>query len=124
MIKMTVREAIGAYQAIEKLPRLPNGKIAYRLGFIGDKLEQHFRQFEKQRVKLVKEFSETDGDGRRTFTPANRELLDAKVEELGDVEIEINRDAVKLDEVLGPTEDKWPQIEPGLLRALQSIIIE
>lgn len=124
MIKMTVREAIGAYHAIDKLPTLPNGKVSYTLGYIGDKLEQHYRRFEKERVKLVWELSEVDGEGRRTFTPANREQFEMKLEELGDVEVEISRDPVKLDDVLGPNEDKRPQIQPGVLRALQLIIVE
>jgi len=123
-IKMTLRQGIAAYQALEAMPRLPNGKISYTLGYIADKLEGHCRQFEKQREKMKREMAEADKDGRLIIPAAKLEELNAALEEMIDVEIEIGREPVKLADVLGTDPAKAPEIEPRLMRALQSIIVE
>jgi len=123
-IKLTVREAIDALRAIDSLPKLPSGKTAYHLGYIGGKLEPHSRAYDKMRQKLVIDLGELDEkDGRR--------VKGLKLEEFGqltnealDVEIEINREPLKLVDVLGTDEAKAPSIEPWIMRALQKIIVE
>lgn len=123
-IKMTLRQAIAAYQALDALPKIPNGKISYTLGYIGDKLEQHVRQFDKQRQKLTREMSEQDKEGKRVIPAGKVEAFSDALEDMLDVEIEISRDPVKLTDVLGGNPEVAPQIEPNVLRRLQLVIVE
>lgn len=123
-IKLTVREAIAAYKALEAMPPIQNGKIAYTLGYIGDKLEPHVRTFDKLSRKLARELGTIDQEGNRELkAQANDEFQD-QLEAAAEVEIEINREPVTLEEVLGQKEDRRPALAPGWMRALQKIILE
>lgn len=144
MIKMTVREAVGAYAAIEQLPRLVNVKIAHNLGVIGNKLESHIRAFEKLRDKLRRDMAEeveegdTNGVKKKTkkIPPEKTEEFTDELEKALDTEIEIEREPIKLadafpdapkgldSEDLVRWDEKYPRPTPSLLRALALVIVE
>jgi hypothetical protein len=125
-IKLTVREAVAAYQAIEGLPNLPNRKISYHLGRIGDFCEQETRRFEKEKQKLQREMvGEPDKDGNRKLLPDKQyEFIDALEELLDNEAVEIAKDTVTVEDVLGTDVAKQPEIAPATWRALAKIIVE
>jgi len=119
MIKMTLRDAIAAFQAIEMLPSIPDGKISYSIGYIGDKLEQHVRRFNKEREKIGRELA----GGKEVVPDEKMKEFTERLDSMLDVEIEIDRDPVKLDAVLGDRPEKRPEMKPAVLRALVGRII-
>ena len=50
MIKMSLRQAIAAYQALDEFPRVADMKISYELGYIAEKLEQRVRVLDTKGV--------------------------------------------------------------------------
>jgi len=119
-IKMTLRDAIAAFQAIEMLPIIPDGKTSYSIGYIGDKLEQHVRRFNKEREKIGREIA---GPGVELVPPEKMEEFNARVDAILDMEITVEREPVTLDAVLGEKPEKRPELKPSILRALVGRII-
>ena len=125
MIKMSLRQAIAAYQALDEFPRVPDLKISYELGYITDKLEQRVRLYEKERIKLLKANSVVGEDGVRKVDPAKADGVTEELEKmLDEIEITIERKPIKLDAIIGSDPTKQPQVQPALLKKLQGIIIE
>ena len=125
MIKLSLRQAVAAYQALEEFPRVPDIKISYELGYIGDKLEQRVRLFEKERIKVLRENSIVGDDGSRKIDPAKAEFVSELIDKmLDDIEITIDRKPIKLEAIIGNDPAKQPQIQPVMLKKLQAIIIE
>jgi hypothetical protein len=126
-IKMTVREAIGAYQAIERLPASPNGKANYDLGYISQKLEQGINVFERLRDRLTRELSveveETDektGTSRKVkrIPPEKMDDFTGQLEKALDAEITVERSPIVLAEYEGSDPKRKPNVEPSLWRPL------
>jgi len=127
MIKMTVREGLGAFQGIDKLPKLKDGKVDYNIGYIGSHLEAAVVAFQKRRDKLQREMSveydheleeevsveengktvrrmqKTGKTERRMKIPEVKlgEFTE-KIEEMLEAEFEINRDPIKYSAAFPP----------------------
>jgi len=126
-IKLTVREAIQVYQAIEMLPKLPDPKTGYHLGRIGDFCEQESRRYEKELRKLQDQVvvaGQVGKDGNRKVQPEKMKEYTEGIDKLLDIEVEIPRDTVTFDEVVGADQEKRPVVEPAVWRALGKIIVE
>lgn len=123
-IKLTVREAIAAQAAIERMPRIPDGKVGYALGRIADFCEQEASRYRRELIKLQKELT-IPGEGLTVKVKPDKqaEYLEAN-DALLDTEVEIPREPLTLDQVLGPKEESRPQIEPGIWKALSKIVLE
>lgn len=135
-ITLTVRQAIGVFNAQSQLPKLPDQKIAYTLGYIADKCEQQFRTFNRERAKLHDQMSQSvevavpDQPGKTETVPkvpaSKQAEYEKRLEEMLDIEFTINRAPVKLDDLLGTGREG---VEPVLLtsdqyRALMLVVIE
>jgi hypothetical protein len=150
-IKLTVREAVAAYQSIQGLPRLPNGKVTYEFGYIGDKLESAVRRFEKERDKLRQEMSVEvevkengkvvkgeDGEPKKEkrIPPEKQDEFMEQLESMLDAEVTVEREPIKLsaafqdapaklsDEDKFKWEERYPRPTAAQLRGLSKIIIE
>lgn len=143
-IKLTVREAISAYSAIDRLPRLVDAKASHHIGVIGNKIESHVNTFERQREKLNREMAvdreEDDGKGgKRTVKKIPAEKVgeyNDRIEEMLDVAIEIARDPIKFSTAFPVAPDKlshdertqweerYPRPTPSQLLPLALIIVD
>jgi hypothetical protein len=124
-IKMTLREAIAVKGALLALPKTINLKAGHALARIRDKLTPELRRASEQELKLI----ETHGgkvDGNKITWPDEIEPADYAREwsEYIDEEVEIDRDPVKLDVVLGPNPEKYPAIDIEVLSVLAKVIVE
>jgi hypothetical protein len=151
-IKLTVREAIAVFQSIQGLPRLPNGKVTYEIGYISDKLESAVQRFEKERDKLRRETSvevEVKEAGKvvidketgepkkeKRIPPEKQDEFMEQLEAMLDADVTVEREPIKLsvafpdapaklsDEDKLKWEERYPRPTAAELRGLSKIIIE
>jgi hypothetical protein len=130
MIKLTLREAMAASQALQSLPKI-NAKAAYDLARIRDRLKPILRPLgEQERALIIEhggEINDAGGikwptpkkgkpDAQKTYAKAWADLLDK--------EETVDREPVKLSDILGPDPAKYPEIAPEILSMLEKIIVE
>lgn len=130
MIKLKLREVIAASNALAAMPRV-RAKPAYDLARVRDKLKPEVRAYAEQERALIEAHGGAIKDDGKIAWPAptgGEEPPDVvfkrERDELLDKEIEIDRNPVKLSEILGTDEAKQPEIEPELLSILEKIIVE
>lgn len=130
MIKLTLREALAASAALQRLPKI-NVKAAYDLARIRDKLKALLKPLGEQERELVEEHGGKVGDDGKITWPAPKdgepsaEVVYRKAwDELLDKEETVEREPVKLEAILGKDPAKQPEIEPELLSMLEKIIVE
>jgi hypothetical protein len=144
-IKLTVRQAVAAFQAIECLPRLKDSKMAYNLGYIANHLESGIHAFEKERDKLqrtllVIEDRKDEKTGKtekvRVIPVDKQSEWSEEIEQMLDGDIEVEREPLKFSAVfpdppanLSPEdlvkyEEKYPRPTAAQLRPLIKIIVE
>lgn len=124
MIKLTLQEAINVSQALQQLPRI-NAKAAYDLARIRDKLKAALRPVDEQRIEIVKAHGgEVCGGVIKWTNVDGQSAADAEFTDYLTKEIDIDREPVKLEAILGADPAKYPEIQPEFLSVLEKIIVE
>lgn len=131
MIKLTLREVVDVSEALAKLPRLPI-KASFNLARIRDKIRPELLAYiEQERALIEQHGGKIQSDGRSITWPAPKDgeppphvayLKDQR--ELQSHEIQIDREPVSLELILGSDPERQPQIEPEVLSVLEKIIVE
>lgn len=129
-MKLTLREAIAASKALQVMPKLP-AKAAYDLARWRNKLQPEIDAYVEQERALVKDHGGTIKDNggitwphTKKGEPSPEAACTKARDELLDHEIDIDRQPVKLDAILGSDPAKQPEIAPELLAMLEKIIVE
>jgi hypothetical protein len=103
MINLTVEQALDLVPTLRELmvTKLPI-KAAYKVARFARKAEEQLKDYESQRVKLVKEYGTTDEKGTTSVSPENMAVFVEKLTELQKEALRIDADTVAIAE-LGET---------------------
>ena len=119
-------------QSIESLNKIIEKdipiKLSYKLIKLYKKLTKEVEQYEESRMKLINKYGEKKEDGQLnvrengivTINPENMQKFQQELLELGDIDIEMEFNPIKLEEL----EDAGVAMSPKHLMMLDEFIVE
>lgn len=107
MINIKLNDVMNAVEAFKFLQeQLLSARVAYKIGKITIALEEEIQSLQSARFNIIKKYGAKDengqliiNDNQYTIDPGNIEAANNELQELMDMEINLNVNKIKLDEL-------------------------